>query len=271
MKIVIDNDLQINVNNHLLKGEMARKIKYDLFNDTMLNPSKHLKKDKRKKYILVIDVETAGSLNQPLIYDLGCAVMDKKGKIYYKSSFIIKDIFKNSDLMNGAYYKNKIPKYKDDIRNGDHLYINFANVLQVLKILIDFYNIDTITAYNLAFDKKAIEHTSKYLNLNLDLFNNKEMLCIWSYACEVIFTQKSFYKMAIKHGWVSEKNNLLTNAEICYRYISKDIDFLEEHTGLADVLIECKILAKCIAQKKKHNSGILPHPWRIPNKFHKEN
>ena len=34
-----------------------------------------------KDYYLVLDVETANSTNDPLVYDLGFAVCDRKGKI----------------------------------------------------------------------------------------------------------------------------------------------------------------------------------------------
>ena len=63
--------------------------------------------DNRKKYYLVLDVETTGGLGNPLIYDLGFAICDKKGNIYEKRSFIIKEIFDNKRLMDTAYYKEK--------------------------------------------------------------------------------------------------------------------------------------------------------------------
>ena len=37
-----------------------------------------------------------------------------------------------------------------------------------------------------------------------------------------------------------------------------------------NVEIECQILAKCFAQMKKHESGILPNPWNIVAKYNKE-
>ena len=43
--------------------------------------------DKRKKYVLVIDVETANTIidskfNEGLVYDIGFGVYDKKGNEY---------------------------------------------------------------------------------------------------------------------------------------------------------------------------------------------
>ena len=39
-------------------------------------------------------------------------------------------------------------------------------------------------------------------------------------------------------------------AEVLYRYISGDNEFIEDHTGLADVLIEKEIFTYCTKQKK---------------------
>ena len=40
-------------------------------------------------------------------------------------------------------------------------------------------------------------------------------------------------------------------AETVYRYITQDTDFVESHTGLADVRIEIAIFAYCMAKHKK--------------------
>ena len=38
--------------------------------------------DKRKKYVLVIDIETANITKNAIAYDIGFAVADKKGRVY---------------------------------------------------------------------------------------------------------------------------------------------------------------------------------------------
>ena len=45
--------------------------------------------DKRKNYYLTIDTETANSLDDPLVYDIGGAIHDKKGRVYETFSFVI--------------------------------------------------------------------------------------------------------------------------------------------------------------------------------------
>ena len=45
-------------------------------------------------------------------------------------------------------------------------------------------------------------------------------------------------------------------AEILYKYITANEDFMEDHTGLEDVLIEKEIFAKCMAQHKKMRRNV---------------
>ena len=68
--------------------------------------------DKRRRYIMVLDVETAGGLENPLVYDIGYVITDKKGNIYASRSFIIKEIFDNKRLMTSAYYAERFPGMK---------------------------------------------------------------------------------------------------------------------------------------------------------------
>ena len=46
--------------------------------------------NKKKKY-LILDVETANSMDDPLVYDIGFAIADNTGKIYEAYSFVISD------------------------------------------------------------------------------------------------------------------------------------------------------------------------------------
>lgn len=231
--------------------------------------------DNRKKYYLVLDVETAGGLDNPLIYDLGFAICDKKGNIYEKRSFVIKEIFDNKRLMNTAYYKEKVPKYVKDLENGIREKVSFLEAREELIRVMGKYGSNTICAYNLAFDRRALTSTTerlfgtgkKFLPIQ---FKGIEQLCIWSFACEVIYTRPSFWKVAEEQKWFTENGNMKTSAEIGHRYLSRNYQFEESHTGLEDVEIEISILAKCFQQHKKHKSGIISHPWKIPNTAKKE-
>ena len=237
---------------------------------TILAGLNEVKIDRRKKYIMCLDVETAGNIGSPLVYDMGFAVTDKKGNIYQKFSFVIEEIFDDKKLMDTAYYAYKIPFYLQDLEEGKAIKCKFLEMREVFLKCLEVYNIDMVSAYNLNFDMRALRTTTEKLygkgkRFLTSEYKDIELMCIWSFACEVIFTQKTFTKIATEQNWLTECGNYKTNAEVAYRYITRDYDFEEAHRGLQDVEIETQILAKCFAQKKKHESGILPNPWRIPN------
>ena len=89
-------------------------------------------------------------------------------------------------------------------------------------------------------------------------------------ACQTLMKRATYIKFAEKNGLVSPNNNLMTSAEACYKYITKNIDFKEEHTGLEDVRIEVQILKECYRQHKKMDTSINSSCWRIPQAYRKE-
>ena len=79
--------------------------------------------DRRKNYYVVLDTETCNTLEQPLPYDIGWVICDKEGTIYEEHSFVIADTFIDmSEVMQTAYYAEKLPRYKQDMRRSDEYY-----------------------------------------------------------------------------------------------------------------------------------------------------
>lgn len=227
-----------------------------------------------KDYYLVLDVETANSTNDPLVYDLGFAVCDRKGNIYEAESYVVSDIFyKETELMQTAYYHEKLPKYYEGIKEKAFKVINFYTAKKRIADLIEKYNIKAVCAYNASFDTKALNTTQRYLtNSKYRYFlpYGTEIYCIWHMACQVICTQKRYIKFCLDNGFVSESGNIKTSAETVFAYMTKNEKYEECHTGLQDVLIETQIMAKCFAQHKKMNKKINRLCWRIPQSKAKE-
>ena len=227
-----------------------------------------------KDYYLVLDVETANSTNDPLVYDLGFAVCDRKGNIYEAESYVVSDIFyKETELMQTAYYHEKLPKYYEGIKEKAFKVINFYMAKRRIADLIEKYNIKAVCAYNASFDTKALNTTQRYLtNSKYRYFlpYGTEVYCIWHMACQVICTQKRYIKFCLDNGFVSESGNIKTSAETVFAYMTKNEKYEECHTGLQDVLIETQIMAKCFAQHKKMNKKINRLCWRIPQSKAKE-
>lgn len=229
-----------------------------------------MKLDKRVKRIAVLDTETLG-VDKPLVYDLGVTITDKKGTIYAQKNWIIKEVFEQKEKMKSAYYACKLPLYDKMLAEGTASLTPWKTVQKEFNELCNSWDISVVSAYNLGFDKRAITYTHKILgNTNKFLAPTKiiEMWDIWGIATQTIFQQKTFHKIALREDWYTEKGNVLTNAEIAYRYITNNLGFIESHTALHDTEIETEILVKCLKQKVKleKGKGIYYHPWQLAQK-----
>ena len=84
--------------------------------------------------VIVLDTETANSMEEPLCYDIGWAVVRlETGEILKTESFAIAEIFLDRELMNSAYYAEKIPSYWEEIRSGERKLRRFSTVRRVFR------------------------------------------------------------------------------------------------------------------------------------------
>lgn len=236
-----------------------------------------MKIDKRKNYYITIDTETTQGwgkgpkLYSPLIYDIGYAIHDKKGEIYETGNFIIKNIF-YSKAMKTAFYGNKIPWYTEQIATKKIEAVSYAKAIYEINKVCKKYKKLTLLAYNAKFDVSAIMTTAEYTQLKqydgtlesiFYMVKKLKVQDVWGMFVETIGTRKSYKKFTDENGFVSEKGNRKTSAEVAYRYLVKNPNFIEDHTALSDVLIEVYIFAQAMRQKKKYSREILSHPWKL--------
>lgn len=227
-----------------------------------------MKIDKRKKYLMVLDVETTnnnmekGAKNDGLVYDIGFVVCDKRGNIYCKRSYAVQEIFDWTELMSTAYYYKKLPKYYERLANNQMYKNSIWHIRKVIKEIMQIFNITEVYAYNANFDYTTLNNTVRYLSGSTCrwFFPYGTQICdIWNIACQILGTQKTFQWENIRNA----NNNLITNAERMFGYCEQ-IDFEEEHTGLADAVVESQILARCFKSHKSINKKINRACWRIP-------
>lgn len=225
---------------------------------------------RKKEWYLVIDTETCNTIEQPLPYDIGYAICDRMGNIAIERSFVVAEMFlDHKDLMKSAYYAEKLPKYWEDIKNGSREIKSIFNIRKQILTDMKEYNVKKVGAYNMGFDKRALNNLIRYCSKSFIRWFfpfGTQYFCIWNMACSTLLNTVSFVKFATKNGKVSDKNNLLTSAEVCYQFITNNVDFVEEHTGLEDVKIEVEILARCFKTHKKLERNINSSCWRVPQK-----
>jgi len=212
----------------------------------------------KKNVYAIIDTETANSIFSPLVYDVSVIIFDKQNNEYFRKNWLISEVWNNSELMNSAYYAWKMPLYE----NFETTKINMFSFICEFIELIGEYNVTHLIAYNLPFDIRALNNTSKKYNQCEFIGENLENLDIWSMACELICNTNRYKNFCEQNNYKSEKGNYKTSAEIVYRYITNNQEFDESHTSMKDCEIEKDIFFKCLKQKKPYKKGIVHNPWR---------
>ena len=221
--------------------------------------------DKRKHYIIVLDTETC-PLDKDFngvtpfnmfVYDIGWAVVDKKGNVYETKSYINRDIFfDEKELMDSAYYSNKLPQYYEDIKNGTRKVATWYNIRKDLADTMAKYNTKTVCAHNARFDDGATKNTQRWLTKSKFRYFFPKKTEIWDtmkMAQDVVAKTPTYKEFCEENGYMTKHKTPRpqVKAEVLYKYITGDNDFIESHTALEDVLIEKEILAYCFNKHKK--------------------
>lgn len=221
--------------------------------------------DRRISYYIVLDTETcpldrefAGvSPYNMFVYDIGWAVVDKRGTVYETKSYIVKDIFNGEkDLMQSAYYANKIPKYIEDIKNGTRVVATWYDIRNDLAQTMKAYNTNIVCAHNARFDDGATKNTQRWLTKSKYRFFLPYGTIVWDtmkMALDVVAKTPTYINFCKENGYMTKHKTPRpqVKAEVLYRYMTGDNEFIESHTGLEDVLIEKEILAYCFRKHKK--------------------
>lgn len=220
-----------------------------------------------KKMVAVVDVEATKYMH---VYDIGVAITDLYGNIVETYSAVVEDVFCGMGAeMQSAYYAGKIPQYIAEIEDGKRQLKKFCTIRTEVLSLLKQYHVKSVYAYNMTYDKNALDKTVSLLSNGFvtSFFENVKYCCIWRMSTETFLQKKDYTKQAIANGWISESGNIKSSAECAYRYISGDKVFEEEHTGLADVLIEIQILCKARQAHKKIPTEPNNQCWKKVQKY----
>lgn len=203
------------------------------------------------KYEIVLDTETAGNIYRPetiRVYDIGWVVKATArsgGDIVARRSFVVRETWENSGLMDSAYYADKLPLYREGIERGTWRVLPLNTIRQRLLLDMVEYRVHELYAYNCQFDKNALNTTiNAYSHGYINEFvpANVAYRDIMTYAQDVVCMTENYISWAIDNNQVSEKGNIKCTAEAVYRYITKGVGFVESHTAAEDAVIEGAIL-----------------------------
>ena len=205
-----------------------------------------------------VDTETTGTIEEPIVYDFGGESLNGDNTI---NNVIYETFYKMPELMKQAYFADKIPSYDNDIWQSERFVQDFFELRNNIHKMYKEGKIKRIFAHNASFDIRALNNTCRVLS-------NNKIRYFFPYGMEICDTLKMAHEV-LGHdeeyiSWCKENNYMANHdtprprltAEIIYRYITKDYDFNEEHTGLADVRIE-KQIYEYLYKKNPHADATL--------------
>ena len=211
--------------------------------------------------IMIIDTETTNSLDDPVVYDVGFQVFDLEGNTYESCSMINTEVFNDPNLMSTAYYAEKIPRYMEQVLTGKSVMIPWKSIKTVVKDSIIRNDCKIVCAHNARFDCKSLNLTQRYITTSKWRYFLPYGVEWWDtlrMAREVLKKDNNYRQFCLDNGYVTSRNISKYTAEVIYRYISGENDFIESHTGLEDVKIEKEIFLYCL----KQNPEIDGRLWR---------
>lgn len=280
------------------------------------------KLDKRRKYYLILDCETATlpyaikygaeqrkniAIAKPLIYDLGWQIVDVKGNVYKRASYLISEIFSVPDVFNTAYYASKRPIYLERLAKEEIQLTDWKRA--ITELVEDLDAVEAVGAYNSMFDfKKALPFTELYISElyspnyynwyefqktrcdeiaegykpknqkefepTVFRFRGKEypLFDLWGLSCEHLLNTPEYKQACYDNDWRSASGKYYpTNAEKAFAFCFGNLDFEEAHTALEDAEIESMLFA-LITKKTKHKfeRGIEYFPFRKLGRFDRD-
>lgn len=216
--------------------------------------------DHRRNYYLMLDTETANTFKDEkgldrasaLVYDFGFAVVDKWGNIYERYSFVTSEVFYDlADVMQSAYYSNKLPQYYEDIEKGERTVATLYEIRKTLCELCEAYEVRAIVAHNASFDYGVCNSTQRYITKSKYRYFFPRGIEIWDtlkMSRQVFTKNENYIAFCETNGYMTKHKTprVKLTAEVIYRFLTNDLDFVESHTALEDVEIETLIFAECM-------------------------
>lgn len=203
---------------------------------------------------ILMDTETANGLDCPMNYNTAWSVIDQHGNVYENFNFINKDIFfDRPELMQSAYYAHKIPQYLEQIERGEIKVATWYEIREAFRKCCEKYHIKAVIAHNARFDYRSCTMTQRYETCSKYRYFFPKGVEIWdtlAMARDVVAPMSTYRKWCEANGYTLKNGQPRLTAEILFRFITKDNEFVEEHKAMEDVEIEREIFWYCIRKHK---------------------
>lgn len=193
---------------------------------------------------MIFDTETV-SLNKPFCYNIGYVIYNtKERKTLIKRDFVVEQIWHNLALFETAYYADKRPIYVNRMKAKKVKMAKYGHIMRAMKADLKNYNVEIAYAYNSSFDEKVFNFNCDWYKVS-NPFDTISIIDIRPFCFNNFYKSAEYKLFCEKNENFTDSGNYSTTAESVYQYITKNTEFIEEHTALSDSEIETEILLYC--------------------------
>ena len=211
--------------------------------------------------MMILDTETTNDIDYPLCYDVGYQIFeDETGIVLAENSMVNADIFCDKQLMESAYFADKIPQYWEEIKMGARELMSWYKIKNRLYEAIKLYECRYVIAHNARFDYRSLHTTQRYITTSKFRYVlpwDVEWVDTLKMAREVLKNDDDYKQFCVENNYLTANYQSKMTAEVLYRYITGKADFEESHTALEDARIEKLIYFYC----KNRNPDIDGRLW----------
>lgn len=211
--------------------------------------------------IMMIDTETTNDIDCPIVYDVGFEIFDLCGNTFASESFVNADVFLDKELMASAYFAEKIPQYWDDIQNGKRRLAKWSTIKRAVRQVCEAYDVKIACAHNSPFDNRALNTTQRYITTSKYRYFLPYGVEWWDtlkMSRGILKNNADYDLFCWDNDFLTERGCKRFTAEIIYRFITGNLNFEEEHTGLEDVRIERKIFEYLVNADPEFDGRLWP-------------
>lgn len=122
-------------------------------------------------------------------------------------------------------------------------------VKKILTKVMKDNHINIVIAHNARFDYKSLATTQRFLTSSKYRYflpYGTEVYCTLKMARQALKNNEEYDNFCYNNGYLTKRGCKRYTAEILYRFLTGQNDFVESHTGLEDVMIEKEIFVFCM-------------------------
>ena len=179
--------------------------------------------------IVVFDTETT-SLEKPFVYNIGYVIYDtEENRKLVEHDFVVEQIWHNRELFTTAYYADKREGYVADMRARKVRMEKLGYITQFMAREFKDLEVEAAFAYNSPFDDKVFKYNCDWFKI-INPFDNIPIYDIRGYVFRKIAYTNEYKEFCDKNEYFTDSGNYSTTAEVVYRFLTQNTDFIEDHS-----------------------------------------